>query len=804
MADPTSRPQPLRSIAIVKSIRPALLLLILVGCERPDPVPAPAAYVDPSRRIRLVDRIETAIIESAVDLGEITDPDSIAADQLVDRIGVASTDLGNKDASLLRGDFGRDPNDHSPRLDAGDTLTYAYPASPDSLVRCTVRADLSADAVIDVSVYECDRFPAADQTANRTALQKLLGERLSFQTPMIERDPSGTSDDEPTWSATLPTRFTTGGLLVVVHVEAGTANVRSIEKARYPQSLRTIFQQRETIGHPHARRISWNRDARESILIAAPGRLHMTVEDAAEASSLLMSLAAFDTGGARIHARIARGHQLQEMSWNVTDAVPLTPAFRNVSLVLDGTNEREPITIDIEVSADRSTGWVALATPTLSGAVSPATTTEPQEYLDPRPDVVLVSLDTVRADRLSIYGGGETCPNLAQLAQSATVFDQAIAAAPWTLPSHASIFTGQLPDHHRIDHPERRLDPSAPMVTIDFRNAGYETVAFTAGGFVHPDFGFAAGFERYHSIEPADPPVDGTGPMDRFLQCPTTTPRFLFIHTYAAHAFSADPADLAAVGVTQQDLAVAGALLARPIEEMVLLVAQHPDPDRIESIAKKLYDASLLRADRVLGRVIEAQRSRGRLEKTFFVVLSDHGQELFDHDWVGHGLTLYEEQLHVPLVISGPKVVAQRVSAVVSLTDVAPTLRSLIGLEGHPASDGRSLAKILGGGSLAPRVAMASRLGDGSMRDHAFRTRDRKVILGQGENAEDRPMVVYDLEEDPGEQAPLPEHPEHARWLRQMTARIRRLQTLPAAGSSSLFSASVEEELRQLGYLGGE
>jgi len=452
------------------------------------------------------------------------------------------------------------------------------------------------------------------------------------------------------------------------------------------------------------------------------------------------------------------------------------------------------------------------------------------ESVDPRErlDVVLISLDTLRADRSSAYGyDAETTPTLARLAAESVVFENAITTAPWTLPAHISIFSGQYPDRHRVHGQHSHLAAETPWIAEEFQRAGYRTLAFTGSGYVNPEFGFARGFDRYAFTDPSFPPPEwlrrrraigiAQGPpnvqpprtrvelLER-LREPRRAPRFVFVHTYAAHNYAAGPEDLRALGAERDDVdeLVTGVdtnALNRRLDEL----PDGPEADRLRERASFLYDASLRVADRLVADVLDALERADRLEHTVVVVLSDHGEELFERGNIGHGGSVYEEMVRVPLMIRLPGASPARVPNVVSLVDVAPTLRELCGLP-SPAEpgreDGRSLVPLLHGESLPPRPALAR----GDRRDLVFRClrgADFKFVLEE-RPAETPRTRLFALDADPNEVVDRSD--EQAARTDELAETLRgtveRLEALGPHRVEAELSGDVLENLKELGYLG--
>lgn len=446
-----------------------------------------------------------------------------------------------------------------------------------------------------------------------------------------------------------------------------------------------------------------------------------------------------------------------------------------------------------------------------------------------RPDVVLMSLDTVRWDRTTLADATlRTTPALAALAEGGAVFTSAFSTAPWTLPSHASVFTGIYPDRTGTSFSYASMPAGCPTIAEAFRAAGYETIALTGGGFVMPEFGFARGFERYVACDPAYPDPDyaktrgdlpdlvsqarnSRATLDEILghvRGPRARPVFLFVHTYAAHNYTAPPSVLRELGAPEPQIPnlLQGVSTTR-LTRYVRQVPQPPDAPQFMARAKFLYDCAVRTADHLVERVSTALSSSGRLDRSWIAVFSDHGEELFERGEIGHGRLLYDELLHVPLLIRGPGVDARRVDDLVSLVDVLPTLFELTGMthaEGAPALDGRSLVPLLRGQGLPPRPIYA-RTNHLDVVRRALRSTDEKFIRS------DQPGVattreLFDLRTDRSESKNLANSDPSSgtEFDERMQRFIDALEAATVRGGQASMSDETRRQLEQLGYLGGD
>ena len=341
---------------------------------------------------------------------------------------------------------------------------------------------------------------------------------------------------------------------------------------------------------------------------------------------------------------------------------------------------------------------------------------------DRPPNVILISVDTLRADRLGVYGYGEaTSPNLDRWARArAVTFRRAVATAPWTLPSHVSMLSGLDALSHGVNHhlpAPRDLEMLAEML----RRAGYLTTAVTGGGWLHPDQGLAQGFDvfRYWGLGTAGERELEAG-VERALELLETgrdRPLFLFFHTYEAH----DP--------FRRRLPWGERCPPAPGEEMLYGAVENkrtkaegfslrygfrkwrpgstvkggaPVTDAELPLVSCLYDSGIAYVDHHLGRLFERLDALDPERRTVVVLTSDHGESLGEHGYVKHAY-LFDTNLLVPLIVGlpGGRHAGQMVEAQVSGVDVVPTILAAAGLEVPPGLDGASLLPLIEGRAAA-------------------------------------------------------------------------------------------------------
>lgn len=373
-----------------------------------------------------------------------------------------------------------------------------------------------------------------------------------------------------------------------------------------------------------------------------------------------------------------------------------------------------------------------------------------------RPNVLLISIDTLRADHLGAYGYARpTSPNIDALGNRGVVFSQALSTSSWTLPAHASLLTGRTPSAHGLQDDGLKLAADVPTLAAALQDAGYHTVAVVSQIYVSAAFGLERGFAHYD-----DSLIEGgrTNPIAaqvvkrvlKRLSGPTPEPFFAFVHFFDPHwPYTPPPSYAERFADPGYDGPVDGSV--RSLAPFFFESGSMPEEDRAHAIA--LYDAEIAYVDAQVGRLLDGLEKRGQLENTVVILTSDHGEEFKEHGRLGHGRTLYAEQLHVPLIISGHPGLGSgiRRDDVVSIVDVAPTVTELAGVAGLEGVSGHSLVD----GEARdthPVIAESIRFGT-PMR--ALRSGPFKLIRVPSQGVED----FYDLRRDPGEHAPLAEDP---------------------------------------------
>jgi arylsulfatase A-like enzyme len=420
--------------------------------------------------------------------------------------------------------------------------------------------------------------------------------------------------------------------------------------------------------------------------------------------------------------------------------------------------------------------------------------------------VVLISIDTLRRDHMSLYGyPRRTTPGLEGLAHESVVFEDVVSTSSWTLPAHASLLTSTLPSIHGATSGNVGLSPAFPGLPRLLSDAGYFTQAMVTHVYLSKEYGFGEGFDR-HRYFPETRAQEVTDQAIHFLEAKGDSDFFLFLHYYDPHWHYDPPAPYdRAFDPSYQGEATG---IWWDFKE---LDAESIDPKDLHHI-QALYDGEILYTDRQLERLFQEMKRLGVFENALVVVTSDHGEEFLDHGQWEHQKTLYEEQLRVPLLIKFPNVPnglngamgSRRVSGQVSLVDVAPTVLDALGVPAPMTFEGRSLLRASRGSELPEAEAWAE-------TEHTL-DGSRKVALRRGAFGEkaiftlkegDVAIELFDLARDPRETKRLDAGASRSLLERRLAAYLTEAEARRGGKTPPAVELDPEdlERLRSLGYL---
>ncbi|MCL4235491.1 MAG: sulfatase [Deltaproteobacteria bacterium] len=268
----------------------------------------------------------------------------------------------------------------------------------------------------------------------------------------------------------------------------------------------------------------------------------------------------------------------------------------------------------------------------------------------PLPPIVLISIDTLRRDHMSVYGYERpTTPNLEDLARDGAIAQQFIAAAPWTLPTHASMLTGLSPAQHGLTAHNARLARHAPLVAETLKDRGYRTGAVVTSTLLSPTYGFSSGFDKYE-INIALDAEQAADRLRRWLTAGANAPNFVFLHVFDVHyPYTPPPPFLGRFGPVDEYMQ---SKQEGNFFDFVRWVDKRRQT-RMPSVVNR-YDESVLYVDHVLGLFFTELKKHKVYDRAWIFVVSDHGEEFFEHDGMGHSVTLYEELVRVPFIVKAP------------------------------------------------------------------------------------------------------------------------------------------------------
>ncbi len=425
--------------------------------------------------------------------------------------------------------------------------------------------------------------------------------------------------------------------------------------------------------------------------------------------------------------------------------------------------------------------------------------------------MVVIVIDTLRADRLGCYGSdlGAT-PRIDRFAEQSVVFEKAYSHAPWTLPSMASLFTSQVPLQHRADgmgNRFRALAEEAVTLAETFQDASYRTAGVFNVRFLSASFGMTQGLDQV-DVHLGDHNLDtrqATGTTDAALEWLDEVGSesfLLMVHYFDPHLVYEPPQPYRRRFAAPEDQETDDPVFGDGREMIAYHTGRLEIAGKVVRRLERLYNGEVAYTDAEVGRLLDGLEERGLAATSVVVLLSDHGEEFGDHGRFEHAHSLYDELLHVPLIVRAPGIGAGRVRSTVGMMDVAPTLCELSGLDVPPGFAGVGMHDLMLGqvGSDRPVYAQGN-----LWRPSGFSWREgpHKLIVTPAFMETERRIELYDVAADPREQRNLSTlQPERAsRMLETAEAyqRWARQQANPEVPAE--ISPEDEARLRALGYL---
>jgi len=423
-----------------------------------------------------------------------------------------------------------------------------------------------------------------------------------------------------------------------------------------------------------------------------------------------------------------------------------------------------------------------------------------------RPNLILISIDTLRADRLGCYGYERpTSPTLDALAERGVRFSNVIAESGWTLPSTMTLFTGLPPAVHGVVRPRKSLPESIPTLFQLLARDGYRTFGYTAGGFVGRKWGFDRGFEEYHDRR-SDLATVLQGAEQRIASLDRSEAYALFLHTYDVHCPYDPPASFVEPFRTRPEEDHLETELGCGNNGSPIFNELDLTPGQGRFLSDQ-YDAGVRWVDEVMAGFVAFLDGRGELDETVLIVTSDHGEEFGEHGQIGHQKSLQIELLRVPLLMLAPGLEARVVEERVGLADVMPTVLELLDVGSPESLQGRSLVPLAQGDAagwverpvfseLDFQISLRSVV-DGMnhfiVREVRKRNRGLKAPVYR----------LYDLAVDPLEQVDLAaeDRAVRASYHRLVSAHFEFLKTLARQAQEVEMSDDDLRDLEALGYV---
>lgn len=457
--------------------------------------------------------------------------------------------------------------------------------------------------------------------------------------------------------------------------------------------------------------------------------------------------------------------------------------------------------------------------------------------LESRPNLILISLDTTRADHLGSYGNRrDATPNLDSFAASANRYQNAFAPGPWTYTSHIEMLTGQIPQEIGVYTGRVNIPKSIPIFAEQLARAGYQNTAYVdspSKGYVGAKRGFGRGFHRYrHAPHRTNMPLEIDAKVTAKMgmewiksKWDQERPFFLFLHTKTAHKLKVKfahedyrnpPYDVpddrfrfiseeqAAYVWQDPELGNGGDLLGS-LTDAYVLGERHPENFPTDQLAtlEGLYDGALFRIDQAFGELVLFLRKRDLYENTLIIVTADHGEEFLEHGLFNHH-QLYQETTRIPLIVKFPGQTEGRVvKENVRLADIAPTLLAAAGIEIGPELRGIALRetgtridpeRLIFGASYKPKDTKGVR------RKHlSLRRGEWSLIYRIQPKTGEKSLELFNRAVDPGERSPVLDEPERVAEMWD-TLQAWHESWRPLGNETLQLDDKTQEHLRALGY----
>ena len=439
-------------------------------------------------------------------------------------------------------------------------------------------------------------------------------------------------------------------------------------------------------------------------------------------------------------------------------------------------------------------------------------------YQEKHPNVVLIVMDAFRADRIGAERNGkELTPFLNSLYDESIVFKNAVTACTWTRPSMACIYTSLYMDTHQVYYGQSPivedvpfsdvLSEELPNMATYLKEYGYATLAVQTNSQASAEYGYANGFDTYVFLDA--PPGEEATTNALSLVSKANSPFFLYVHYMDPHTPYNPPQEyLDLVGYNIDNLSSEEGAIVEDFKEYFwdninLLIGisnerkfEELSPEAKECVIAR-YDAEILYCDKQVGRIVTSIRKEH--PDTVFIITADHGEHLWDHNYLGHGLTMYDCELRVPLLITGNGIEPNSIERPVSTVGILPTIAGLLGTPRYSGWQGRNLLETDDGTPSAFAYTRGSSLSfDIDVETVVFN--DMKFIHDKKKNTEE----LYAWLEDHSEHHNLVEEmPEKAAQMQNMLLEHRQnnINARRSAYQQKAIDEETIEQMRRLGYI---
>lgn len=430
-----------------------------------------------------------------------------------------------------------------------------------------------------------------------------------------------------------------------------------------------------------------------------------------------------------------------------------------------------------------------------------------------RPDIILITIDTLRADRLGCYGyDRSTSPHIDRVAETGVLFEKAWSTANWTKPAMASLITsldplrhmvrrGTLRDGRREGAAEEILDRGFITLAEALEGSGHRSFGFSSNPFLTLETGFGQGFDVFEQFDFADGSVVRDAVFRHIPAMKSSRPYFAWIHFVDPHE-PYPPRDPEERSTAEKEIGCSGECFEKRFHKRLARATRASDPairERALDRLQRLYDEQIRYTDELVGELLSRLP---RADSALLIVTSDHGEQFLEHGELGHRQGMFEEEVAVPLILRFPGRLSKgrRVSTPVSILDVGPTLLELAGSELPPSFTGRSLSEVAAtGGSSESRELFAECAAPEDRHIAVWREGRWKYMVHLSENWE----KLFDLEIDPFETNDVAaEEPERLKRMRnQVWSRYEDYKERRKAAPTREIDPELLEMLESLGYI---